>query len=145
MEARRLTPESISSRLDELPTLPTIIYELSQVINDPMSSTGDVEKIMSNDVSLTTKVLRLVNSAYYAIPGGVTSLSRAIAYIGFDTVNQLVLAVSVLKALEIKGPPRFDLNEFLETLFRRRLCSRNHCQVCPQPHRGRYVHLRSPA
>ncbi|MGZ3723048.1 MAG: HDOD domain-containing protein [Bdellovibrionales bacterium] len=112
MQAKQLTQEAITARLDELPTLPTIVYELSRIINDPMSSTTDVEKIMANDLSLTAKVLRLVNSAYYAIPGGVSSLSRAIAYIGFDTVNQLVLSASILKALEVKGPQRFDLNEF---------------------------------
>ncbi len=84
MQARQLTKENILSRLDELPSLPAIVYELSKVINDPMSSTNDVEKLMSSDQSLTMKVLKLVNSAYYAIPGGVSSLSRAIAYIGFD-------------------------------------------------------------
>lgn len=107
-----LTQDRIAARLEELPTLPAIVYELSQVINDPMSSTSDVEKIMANDQSLTTKVLKLVNSAYYAIPGGVTSLSRAVAYIGFDTINQLVLSTSILKALSSKGPQRFDMNEF---------------------------------
>ena len=54
----------------------------------------------------------MVNSAYYAIPGGVQSLARAISYIGFDTVNQLVLSTSILSALETKGPMRFDMNEF---------------------------------
>lgn len=110
--ARALTQDQIVSRLDELPTLPSIVYELSRVVNDPMASTSDVEKIMANDQSLTIKVLKLVNSAYYAIPGGVSSLSRAIAYIGFDTINQLVLSASILKALESKGPMRFNLNEF---------------------------------
>jgi len=112
MEARQITHGNILARLDELPTLPSIVYELSRVINDPMSSTNDVEKIMANDQSLTVKVLKLVNSAYYAIPGGVSSLSRAIAYIGFDTVNQLVLSASILKALETKGPQKYDMNEF---------------------------------
>src|ERR1035437_1814036 len=102
MEAHQLTQESITSRLDNLPSLPSIVYELSQVINDPMSSTTDVEKIMANDLSLTSTVLSLVNSAYYAIPGGVSSLSRALGYIGFETVNQLVLSASILKVLETK-------------------------------------------
>lgn len=110
--ATPITQMSLAQRLDELPTLPTIVYELSRVVNDPMSSTSEVEKLMANDQSMTTKVLRLVNSAYYAIPGGVTSLSRAIAYIGFDTVNQLVLSASIFSALETKGPQRFDMNEF---------------------------------
>lgn len=112
MGAPNLTNETILSRLEELPTLPSIVYELSQVINNPMSSTHDVEKIMANDLSLTAKVLRLVNSAYYAIPGGVTSLGRAIGYIGFDTINQLVLSTSILKALEIKSSADFDMKEF---------------------------------
>jgi HD-like signal output (HDOD) protein len=112
MAAPKLTSDYISAKLDELPTLPSIVYELSKVINDPMSSTSDVERIMANDLSLTARVLRLVNSSYYAIPGGVSSLSRAIAYIGFETVNQLVLSASILKALEVKGPTSFDLNAF---------------------------------
>jgi len=112
MGALKLRPEDILSKIDELPTLPTIVYELSQVINDPMSSTADVEELMSKDQSLTTKVLRLVNSAYYAIPGGVSNLSRAIAYLGFDTVNQLVLATTILEALDVKGKSNFNMNDF---------------------------------
>ena len=99
-------------KLDELPTLPSIVYELSQLINDPMSSTNEIERVMEQDQILTTKVLKLINSAYYSIPGGVTRLSRAIGYLGFDTVNQLVLSTSIMKALEVKGPTRFDLNQF---------------------------------
>ncbi|MCC7405474.1 MAG: HDOD domain-containing protein [Bdellovibrionales bacterium] len=110
--ATKLNHEFLLTKLDELPTLPTIVYELSQVISDPMSSTTDVEKIMQNDVSLTTKVLKLVNSAYYAIPGGVSNLGRAIAYIGFDTVHQLVLSASIINALDTKGPSEFDMNQF---------------------------------
>ncbi len=107
------TLESIVQRLEDLPTLPSVVYELSRVINDPMSSTSDVEAIMAKDQSLSATVLKLVNSAYYAIPGGVTSLSRAIAYLGFDTVNQLVLAASIIRALDAKSVKgHFDLPSF---------------------------------
>src|SRR4051812_46579450 len=93
----------IADRLDELPTLPTIVYELSKVINDPMSSTADIEHIMAGDQSMTAKVLRLANSAYYAIPGGVANLQRAIAYIGYDAIHQLVLSASIINALDAKS------------------------------------------
>lgn len=108
----RLLVHEIVDRLDELPTLPSIVYELNRVINDPMSSTSDVEKIMANDASLTMKVLKLANSAYYAIPGGVTSLQRAIAYIGYDTINQLALSASIIKSLGPKSHGLFDLPGF---------------------------------
>ncbi len=111
-----LTLHEIVVKLDELPTLPAVVYELGRVINDPMASTSDVEKIMANDQSLTAKVLRLANSAYYAIPGGVTSLQRAIAYIGYDTINQLALSASIIKSLDSKqetvGEAAFNVREF---------------------------------
>jgi putative nucleotidyltransferase with HDIG domain len=110
--AKKIPQEYIVDKLDELPTLPTIIYELSSVINNPMSSTREVEALMSNDMSITTKVLKLANSAYYAIPGGVTSLSRAISYLGFDTVNQLVISSSIIDALKIKNSKAFNIQDF---------------------------------
>ena len=108
----KYSQEQVLKSLEELPTLPTVVYELTKIINDPMSSTQEVEEVMQNDMSLTTRVLKLANSAYYAIPGGVSSLSRAIAYIGFDTVNQLVLSASIIDALELKSPTDFDVNSF---------------------------------
>lgn len=104
--------KSIADRLDELPTLPTIVYELNRVIGDPMSSTADVERVMAGDQSMTAKVLRLANSAYYAIPGGASSLQRAIAYIGYDAIQQLVLSASIIEALDAKASEHFDLARF---------------------------------
>ena len=110
--APKIDKKSLAEKLDSIPSLPQVVYELTNVINNPMSSTKDIEDIMSKDIGLTTKVLALANSAYYAIPGGVSNLSRAIAFIGFDTIAQLVLSASIIKALEVKGPQEFDINEF---------------------------------
>ncbi len=126
----------IAERLDELPTLPTIVYELSRVIGDPMSSTSDVEGIMSNDPAMTTKVLRLANSAYYAIPGGVSSLQRAIAYIGFDAIHQLVLSASIMKALDAKASAQFDTKEFWKHCLGVAMASET---------TARFVHHKSPS
>jgi HD-like signal output (HDOD) protein len=112
MEALKIAPESLLKKLGDIPSIPSVVYELSRIINDPMSSTKDVEEIMSQDIGLTTKVLKLANSAYYAIPGGVSTLARAIAFIGFDTIHQLVVSASIIETLDTKGPSNFDINEF---------------------------------
>ena len=113
MEGNSTAPtDFLLQSLESLPTLPVIVYELTDLINDPMSSTNEIEKVMINDQSMTTKVLRLVNSAYYAIPGGVTSVSRAIAYLGFDTVNQLVLGSAIIEALKCEDNELFKLEPF---------------------------------
>lgn len=112
MAATILETQFLLKKLDDIPSLPAIVYELSRIINDPMSSTQEVENIMSKDIGMTTKVLKLANSAYYAIPGGVSNLSRAIAFIGFDTIHQLVLAASIIKTLETENSEFFRINEF---------------------------------
>jgi HD-like signal output (HDOD) protein len=112
LAAQKIDTQFYLKKLDELPSLPSIVYELSRIINDPMSSTKEVEEVMATDIGMTAKVLKLANSAYYAIPGGVTSLSRAIAFIGFDTIHQLVLSSSIIDALKTNGAPRFNINEF---------------------------------
>ena len=110
--ARSNSVDDLLEKLDELPTLPPVVYELSRIINDPMSNTSEVERVMQNDQSLTTKVLKLANSAYFGVPGGVSNLQKAIAFLGYDTVHQLVLGASIMEALEVSGPTKFDLNEF---------------------------------
>lgn len=112
MAAPKLDPQLVIKKLDDIPSLPAVVYELSRVINDPMSSTKEVEGIMSQDIGMTTKVLKLANSAYYAIPGGVTSLARAIQFIGFDTIHQLVLSASIIKALDTNIASSFNITEF---------------------------------
>lgn len=110
--AVKLTTDDVVARLEELPTLPTIVMELTRIINDPMSSTAEIEKLMSGDQSLTSKVLKLVNSSYYAIPGGVSNLGRAIAYLGYDSVLQLVLSASILDALACESTEEFKVKDF---------------------------------
>lgn len=108
----KLSSEEVVQHLEALPELPKIVYELNRVINDPMSSISEVESIMASDQGMTTKVLRLANSAYYSIPGGVSNLRRAIAYIGYDVVNQLVLSTSIVGALGTKNSDLFDQTRF---------------------------------
>lgn len=102
----------ITSKLDELPTLPSIVAEINSLINDPMSTVKDIEELMLQDQSLTTKVLKLINSAYYSIPGGIDDLGRAIGYLGYDAIYQLVLATSVFQSLKIEDDAGFDINKF---------------------------------
>jgi putative nucleotidyltransferase with HDIG domain len=92
--------EQVLTRVDNLPTLNTVALRVGELVNDPRASARDVATVMSQDPSLSSKVLRLVNSSYYAIPGGVTDVARAISFVGFHTLHQLVLSVSVLRALQ---------------------------------------------
>ncbi len=104
----RISTDTVLSKVDNLPTLPMVAMKVGEMVNDPDVSAAAISKTMAEDPSLSAKVLKLVNSPYYAIPGGVNDVQRAISFIGFNTLYQLVLSVSVLDALKTPKGTRFD-------------------------------------
>ncbi len=103
--------DQIGKLLDALPTLPVVALRLSELMHSRRSSVQEVAALLTVDPSLTAKLLRLVNSAYFGIPGGVTDIARAIPFVGFNTIYQLVLTVSVLETLNVPGVGTFDPRE----------------------------------
>lgn len=107
-EKRSVSTDSVMAKVDNLPTLPLVAMKVGELVNDPGATAKQIAATMGQDPSLSAKVLKLVNSPYYAIPGGVNDVQRAISFIGFNTLHQLVLSVSVLEALKTPKGTRFD-------------------------------------
>lgn len=99
--------ERIIKAIDSLPTLPVVALQLGEVIHGRSVSVPQVAKVLRADPATSAKLLRLVNSPYFGIPGGVTDVERAIPFIGFNTLYQLVLSVSVLETLNLASD-KFD-------------------------------------
>jgi putative nucleotidyltransferase with HDIG domain len=89
--------------LDSLPTLPIVALRMGEVVHSKNASVAQVADILRSDPATSAKLLRLVNSPYFGIPGGVADVSRAIPFIGFNTLYQLVLSISVLDTLRSRG------------------------------------------
>lgn len=88
--------------ISEIPTPDAVVQQIISTAADPNASAKDLEKVISMDVGLSTKILKLVNSAYYGLPRKVTKLSEAIVIIGFKTVRNLALSVFTYSALHSK-------------------------------------------
>ncbi len=86
--------EQYTAKLDLIPSLPPIIHKLTELIRDPAVEVSQIAAVMEQDPGITAKVLKLVNSAYYSIPGGVANLQRAITFLGFNTIYQVILSAS---------------------------------------------------
>ena len=94
---------SLVEKIDALPTIPIIAQRVGELVNDPRADVQSVARALRTDQSLTAKVLKLANSSYYSIPGGVTDVTRAVSFLGFNTLYQLVLSISVLSVLDGRG------------------------------------------
>jgi HD-like signal output (HDOD) protein len=95
--------------MDQLPSLPAIVARLIKVVSSPESSAEDAAAIIEKDPALTTKILRLANSAFYGIPRSISSVQSAIVVLGFNTIKSLALSASVMKIFpENKSTSIFD-------------------------------------
>ena len=56
-------------RGEQLPTLPTVVFQLHQVLEDEHAGPGDVAAIIERDPALTTRLLRAANSAAFSRGG----------------------------------------------------------------------------
>jgi len=83
------------NQITNLPTLPQVATRLMQVVNDPNTSASDVAAIISQDLSLSAKVLRLANSAFYGIPRSITNINNAVVILGLRVINTIILSVTV--------------------------------------------------
>lgn len=91
--------EKIQDHIDRMPSLSTTATKVLEVCNQPNTSANDLNRVISLDPVLTGQVLKLINSAYYALPGQITSLTRAIIVLGLNTVKNLALSTSIIGSL----------------------------------------------
>jgi HD-like signal output (HDOD) protein len=106
-EARDL----INGTLD-IPSLPMIFTRIDEAVNNPRSSLADIGRIISEDSSLTARLLKIVNSALYSFPNKIETISRAVTVVGTQQLRDLALATSVTKLFRGIPPDLIDMEAF---------------------------------
>ena len=85
---------------NELPIFNYTVNAINDVVSKDATSTSDLSRIILRDANLTARVLRLANSATYNITGSIIStISRAIVYLGFNLVRDVSMSLAIIEAL----------------------------------------------
>ncbi len=100
--------KQLVSQVDELPTLPTVVTRLVTLVEESDTSARDLNAVITQDPSLTAKVLKLVNSAFYGFSREISTVTEAVVILGFDAIKSLALSASVLDVFSGEGLKRFD-------------------------------------
>ena len=99
-------------RIQSLPVLPQVAMRVAERMQSPTATTEEIASLIRSDAGLTAKLLKLANSSYYSVPGGVSDVHKALQFLGFNTVAQLVLTSSVFGAFKTQGTREFPLSGF---------------------------------
>lgn len=101
-------PQNIIRSISEFPTLPTIYTELTNVMDNPRSTTLDAANIICRDQSSVTKILKAANSSIYGFRGKIDTVSQAIFHIGFDEVKNLIISLAIMDLFK-----KTKINEYI--------------------------------
>jgi serine/threonine protein kinase len=109
----------------DFPALSDAIARIQRVANSDSESLNSLAGEILKDVALTNKLLRLVNTAGYSHAGGgsISTVSRAVALVGFAGIRNLALSLLLLEHMRDKAHAQQLQQEFLRSLMAGSLAS----------------------
>lgn len=108
--------EILVGAVDDLPTIPIVATKVLQLLDNPDISVEEVADLMLTDQVMTARVMKLINSPVYKPAQEITSLKRALVYLGLRHVRELALTTSVINAFDGTSGA-LELNAFWEHSF----------------------------
>lgn len=101
------------SALKHIPTLPHILLQLIKTCNEDNGSLKDISKVIEKDPALTIRVLKLVNSAYYAKNHRISSVDGAVGFLGTNAIKNIAICSSVHEVFQtVNSKTGFNLKQF---------------------------------
>jgi putative nucleotidyltransferase with HDIG domain len=92
------------NRVEALPTLPSIAAHIFKIASDPDSSAQELTRLIENDPPLTSKLLKIVNSAFYGFPQKIGTVKQAVVILGTDEIMDLSFGLAAAKVFDLKAP-----------------------------------------
>lgn len=110
-------PELIVARILPLPLTSPISELVQSLLDDPLIAVDEIARAVALDPTLAMRLIRTVNSAYFGLPEPLTDLTRAIQFLGFDTVRESVRQASLLRLFTLRVVGQDAINARLDGLW----------------------------
>lgn len=106
------SPETIVKHETELSSFPDIFFRIKEVLEDESASADRIAAVVSTDVGLSAKLIKLVNSPLYGFPQTIDSISRAVTLVGGKELSTLALGISAINYFKDIPPELVDMESF---------------------------------
>jgi len=98
----------------KLPEIPSTVFELNEIIANPLASAHDIARVVSKSPSLAAILLKIVNSPVYAFPTKIDTISRAVTLIGTQEISGLALGICAISIFKDIPKDMIDMHLFLQ-------------------------------
>ena len=108
--------KSVEERLnaiESLPTLPAIAAQLLRLLTENNSSISRMSQLITSDPSITSKILKIANSAFYGVRKKIDTIRLAMVVLGLNEIRNIVLSVSIFRTFsDVDDSDSFDRDKF---------------------------------
>jgi HD-like signal output (HDOD) protein len=104
--------KELYGKIKEIPSLPQLYYTIKNEVDDPNSSIVRIGELISADQGLTTRLLRLTNSAVFGFVNKIDTISEAVSLIGLQQVRDLSLCTMVIETFGSISSDLLDMKGF---------------------------------
>lgn len=119
-----IAPETLRQRVRELPAMPEAVRRVQATLQDEDARVEDCAVHIARDQALAAKTLRLANSAFYGVPGRVSSIQDAVQVLGLRTLSTLLQAAALTGGLGGTACKAFQAGEFWRNSIGTAICAR---------------------
>jgi HD-like signal output (HDOD) protein len=82
-------------KVTTIAALPEVTAKIVSIVEDPRATAAQLHKVVAHDPALATRILKVVNSAFYGLPGQIGSVERAIVLLGLNAIKNIAVAASL--------------------------------------------------
>src|ERR1700744_2559464 len=133
----RIERTQIDARLSGcacLPSLGTIDSALRELLGADQRYTSQIAEIIRRDPSLTSRLLRMVNSVYYGMSKPIKNIEEAVFYLGVRQIRQLAMVTPIIEDFQkLAGNYRFAWREFWQHCIGTALMTREVIDIVRTP------------
>ncbi len=110
--------EKVLQRVGDLPSMPEVVAEAVDQMNDPDADMADVALVIQRDPALTAKLLKVANSPYYGMRQVVGSLKLAMVILGGREIKNILIGVTMMDTFDDARTEAITKGNFWEHSFR---------------------------
>jgi len=105
--------QHLGAMVENMPPFPESVHQVMAMSSDINCSPKDMVRVIEIDPVLTMKILKMVNSAFFALSRHVASVQHALVYLGMNTIKNLAVAIATVDALPRASIPELSMSDFL--------------------------------
>ncbi len=103
---------------NDFPALSNIISEINKIVSSESESSSKLARTILQDFALTSKLLKLVNTASYGQFGGtINTVSKAVVILGFETVSNIAMSLILIEFMQNKAQAAHLRDEVVQAIF----------------------------